>query len=311
MTVTSVDVREYADGDESQIAVLFRAAFGSEIKLADWRWRFLANPIDRPRIMMAWAGDRLAAHYAVSPVKLASDGVQHLCALSMTTMTHPEYQGQGLFSLLASTCYEQLAANGYYLVYGFPNRHSRAGFFDRLGWQSHGYSPLLELAADLNEDAPALREAPEPTAAHADLINQSLGGGWIQPVRDVRYLRWRYRDHPSLTYQFLELMSEGDLVGCVVVKRYQGGLDVLEFAYRTPLTAQLLAAGLQRRAAEAGMSVIRLWMSLDEPAYSSLERLGMVPRSPVAFFGSRRLDGLSAEHSAARWLLRMGLSDVY
>lgn len=311
VTVTDVEVRDYAAGDESHIATLFRAAFGSDLTLPDWRWRYLANPVDRPRILLAWAGDQLVAHYAVSPVELYLEGARRLCALSMTTMTHPGYQGRGLFARLASGSYERLASDGYHLVYGFPNRHSHAGFVGRLGWRNRGYVPQLELAADPRADAPSLQISPEPTASHAELVDRPLGDEWVQPVRDLRYLRWRYHEHPSAHYQFLELLTEGSLAAYAIVKLYEGGLDVLEFAYRTPDTASQLAAGLQRHAAAAGLHAVRLWLSLDEPAYSPLERLGMVPRAPITFFGSRRLDGLSADDGATPWLLRMGLSDVY
>ena len=309
--MTDIEFRDYVDGDESQIVELFRAAFESELLPSNWRWRYLANPVDKPRILLAWAGEKLAAHYAVSPVEFYVRGARRLCALSMTTMTHPDYQGRGLFSRLASETYGRLAAEGYHFVYGFPNRHSHAGFVDRLGWRNCGYVPQLELVADPREDAPKLHSESQPTAFQVELINRPPGGRWVHPVRDLRYLRWRYHEHPSMRYEYLNLMNEGNLEGCAIVKRYQGGLDVLEFAYRSSAAASLLAAGLQRHAAEEGLHAVRLWLSLDEPAYSQLERLGMAPKSPVTFFGSRRLNGSGINGDAPQWLLRMGLSDVY
>ena len=42
----------------------------------------------------------------------------------MDTMTHPDYQGQGVFTKLAKACYDITAIDGYRVLYGFPNPYS-------------------------------------------------------------------------------------------------------------------------------------------------------------------------------------------
>ena len=311
--MSTMEVRDYEVGDESHIISLFQATFGRTLNLSEWNWRYRENPVDRPRILLAWDGGQLAAHYAVSPTELYFGNQRSLGGLSMTTMTHPDYRGKGLFVRLASDLYRRLASDGYRLVFGYPNRQSHAGFVDRLGWQNGDYVPQHQLPVEtVFEGRPLLEHAPEPTPDHCKLIKGTFADGWLRPVRDLERLRWRYRDHPSGAYRFLDLRERsGELDAFAVVKPYQSSLDVLEFVYRDPDAASSLAAGLQRYAQGSGLCAVNLWLSLDEPAYSRLERLGMVPNAPVTYFGTRSFQPIDGHDPGMRWLQRMGLSDVY
>jgi GNAT superfamily N-acetyltransferase len=55
--------------------------------------------------------------------------------LSLNTATHPDYQGQGLFTRLAGMTYEAAGAAGYHGVYGVANANSTPGFVRKLGFQ--------------------------------------------------------------------------------------------------------------------------------------------------------------------------------
>ena len=52
--------------------------------------------------------DKLIGHYAASPIELIIDGEKIKTALSMTTMTDPEFGGKGIFSKLASSLYREM-----------------------------------------------------------------------------------------------------------------------------------------------------------------------------------------------------------
>jgi hypothetical protein len=83
----------------------------------------------------AWDGDRLAAHYVTCPLVARIDGQVVRGLLSLNTATHPDYQGQGLFTRLAQAAYDQGAEAGYGFVVGVANANSTPGFLRKLAFQ--------------------------------------------------------------------------------------------------------------------------------------------------------------------------------
>jgi len=72
------------------------------------------------------------------PVRLRIGDRSVLGGQSMDTMTHPDYQGRGIFTTLAKACYKIAAARGFQVLYGFPNALSYPGFVRRLDWDHTG-----------------------------------------------------------------------------------------------------------------------------------------------------------------------------
>ena len=71
MSNNEFEIRFYQEGDESQIIYLFEKVYKKQITLDWWKWRYLRNPSDKPQIALAFSGDQLVSHYAVSPVFLS------------------------------------------------------------------------------------------------------------------------------------------------------------------------------------------------------------------------------------------------
>jgi GNAT superfamily N-acetyltransferase len=83
-------------------------------------------------------GTRLAAHYACIPARAQLGGHDVRVLLSLNTATHPDYQGQGLFTKLADLTYAAGADKGYDCVYGVANANSTPGFTRKLKFQLVG-----------------------------------------------------------------------------------------------------------------------------------------------------------------------------
>lgn len=101
-------------------------------------WRYRDNPAGPVVGADAWDGDRLAAHYVTCPLEAKIDGQLVRGLVSLNTATHPDYQGQGLFTRLAETAYGQGAAAGYGFVIGVANANSTPGFLRKLAFQDVG-----------------------------------------------------------------------------------------------------------------------------------------------------------------------------
>lgn len=116
---------------------LFAACFPGTHKFtpAYLHWLYVDNP-DGPAVGFdAWDGERLAAHYVCIPAQVWVEGKQVRVLLSLNTATHPDYQGKGLFTKLATATFEAGAAGGFDGVYGVANANSTPGFVRKLGFQ--------------------------------------------------------------------------------------------------------------------------------------------------------------------------------
>lgn len=97
-------------------------------------WLYGSNPAGPAIGFDAWSGDRLAAHYVCVPVDAVASGRPMRVMLSLNTATHPDFQGQGLFTRLAEATYTLGAQQGVEAVYGVANANSTPGFLRKLGF---------------------------------------------------------------------------------------------------------------------------------------------------------------------------------
>jgi GNAT superfamily N-acetyltransferase len=304
-----MDVRPYAPGDEVAILDLFERSFGKRLSAAFWRWRFLDDPHGPPRIELAWDGDVLAGHYAVSPTTLAIEGERCAASLSMTTMTHPDYRGQGLFGQLATRLYERLSAAGDRAVFGFPNAQSHRGFIRDLGWRDVHEIPMLRL--DLASTKPL--DAGDTRVVKT--LDASVDALWercrrLRPIigwRDAQHLTWRYLAHPTNDYTIVQAAT-----GYAVSKRIGEDLDIVDLLVEDEdaSTMRALLGGVL--AASPGARAVHLWLPLASPLHLELERIGFVPGAPVTYLGVRTFGPTSVDLADARaWYYTMGDSDVF
>ena len=121
----------------ARYGALFAACFPGTDKFtpAYLHWLYVANPDGAAVGFDAWDGERLAAHYVCIPARAWVEGRETLVLLSLNTATHPDYQGQGLFTKLAAATFEAGAAAGFDGVYGVANANSTPGFVRKLGFQ--------------------------------------------------------------------------------------------------------------------------------------------------------------------------------
>src|SRR5690349_19496844 len=115
----------------------------------------------------------------------------------MTTMTHPDYRNQGVFSKLAEHLYGRMAELGVCLVWGFPNTQSHYGFIQRLGWRDIALVVTMTREADyVPSDAPVLTSLSAIDHRTSDLLERSKDGRIYPAHHTVQYLQWRYVEHP-------------------------------------------------------------------------------------------------------------------
>lgn len=313
-------VRPYAPGDETRIIDLYERTFGRTMGRTEserhWRWEFADNPTGKMAILLAFSGERLAAQYAVSPQAVWVDGAVRGGALSLDTATAPEFRGRGLFPKLATALYDELARQGAFAVFGFPNAASAPSFFRKLGWFELGPFPLLvkplrgavrsvlaargvprALAAAVDPLAAVLRAGPRPVPAglrvvDADAFPPEVDALWTRArsdkricvVRDHRYLTWRYVRKPEGgPYRIRLAFERSDLVGYVVTlveERFSmrsGFVMDLLFEGRRRDVGDALVGEAERVMREAGAQLLTALMYPGSAARAALRAGGFLP----------------------------------
>jgi len=98
-------------------------------------WQYAENPRGPVIGFNAWAGQTLAAHYALIPIRAMVHGVAVDAALSLNTAVHPAHQRRGLFTTLAERTYELASERDVDHVVGVGNAMSTHRFVNRLGFE--------------------------------------------------------------------------------------------------------------------------------------------------------------------------------
>src|SRR6056297_3232492 len=92
------------EGHLDELVALARVEYGdSEIANYDYlRWQYLDNPAGKAVVVVARADSgELAGQYVVIPMAFRLEGKAVKGSLSLNTLTHPAYRGQGLFTKMA------------------------------------------------------------------------------------------------------------------------------------------------------------------------------------------------------------------
>lgn len=314
-----LQIRLYNEGDEAGISGLFSACYGGrEFPLQYWKWRFRDAPAGQGVIVLAWDGERMAAHYAVTPVTLWVGGQKCGTGLSGTTMTHSDYRGRRLFPILAEQTYELMHQRGLEMVWGFPNDLSHRGIIKDIRWTDISEVPTFRLHLPSGRlklrPAEAVDEIEELGSDFDELWAAARERYSVIALRDRATLTWRYRFNPVDIYRFIAARRDGELAGYAVLKQYGDELHITDYLARD-LDADLeLMHKAIHIALEESRTAVSLWLNCNLPLHRELERLGFVNEERITYFGGRLLgDGLGGAgmYDYRSWYLTMGDSDVY
>lgn len=247
--IKEIRCRFYQEGDEKAILELTKIAFGFEMNVDYWLWQYKNNPAGKGIINMAFHEDRLVSHYAISPTRCFYQGKPRTAGLSMTTMTHPEYQRMGLFPKLADNVYLKAKEEGMPLIYGFPNTLSVKSFEHKLNWTvQNPLSTWILKSSKQNNDFPRGMQFDEIRSLkdlNLDFFASLKDKFSFSIIRDKTYFKWRYLDSPSTTYRLFQLVKDHELIGIVVLKIHKlsnGGMkgNIIDWLVKAPTDLSLL-----------------------------------------------------------------------
>jgi GNAT superfamily N-acetyltransferase len=245
-------IRRAEPADRDEILALLAQSLGRE---ADPRyeqlfaWKHEENAFGPSPAWVATDGDRIAGFRVLMRWEFV-DGVRTVKAVrAVDTATHPDYQGQGIFTKLTLHGIEELRDDVAF-VFNTPNDQSRPGYL-KMGWQVVGKLPtavrpthVSGIPRIVTARVPAERWT-TPSAAGEDAaavlhdtraIEELLGS--LRPSPGLRtrlspgFLRWRYAT-PLLGYR--AVVAPGGLQEGVAIFRIRARGDAREAALSTVL----------------------------------------------------------------------------
>jgi len=240
-TAETLEVRQAGPEHFGAIRVLYAAVRGNNRPEEFDRWRWFGAPGGACPIAIALDGDVIAGFYTLWPVRLRIGDAVVLGGQSMDTMTHPDYQGRGIFTILAKACYEIAATRGFQVLYGFPNAASYPGFVRRLDWTHTGdirhwirvlrpsrhprvpgfAGPIADLAAMLLPRGGGrgieITTGPPDADSRAGLLENSRPDfGHCRVERTPEWLDWRYSGAASHDYEWICARRGGTMLAAGV-----------------------------------------------------------------------------------------------
>lgn len=307
-------IRNFSDGDEVQIQKLFFETYQTELKSELWQWRFFGNPFGVSNIKLAFDENTLVGHYAVSPVEAIISNKKIVLAHSLTTMIHPEYQGRGLFSKMASELYENIKNDDYFAVWGFPNNNSYYGFVKNLNW-----SPIV--------DIPILscKKAGQFTSQRLEIqkgfrgivFEDYVDTTYNQLLKSDKYINWRYINHPVNNYECLQLKDKHSVVkGFVIFKIYNNCVDLVEVITKNDeFLFDILESIKWYFLINLKYECVNCWVNLYHKNYLSFLKSEFLPSNIRTYVGinclGNNLQRMNECTDPRKWIISMGDSDVF
>lgn len=314
-------IKDYQLGDEIAILDLFEIVFQQKLNSENWIWRFRDNPAGKHLIKLMWDNDKLIGHYAVSPLVMSVEGQDVLTALSLTTMTHPDYQGKGIFSKLSMALYEDLEDKlNCRSIWGFPNNNSHYGFVKKLAWKNLAVMHTLALNYKFlkpKEIQLSCKEISCFNASHEDFITRKLienTNTYTKP--GVAYLNWRFVNKPNSTYKCYEFDSDSGK-SVLVVKPYRvrnSSKYILNIIFCVMDNYEEIHDIIHyiNQDLNYNFEKATIWKSLWDPNHLNLERQRFVPELPQTYIAARIHDSMPDSFLDFRnWNISMSDSDVF
>ena len=298
--LTKVELHERTQ----QFCDLYHSCFSDRIDTNIVEQRYLQNPLGDLCMFVAMESGRIVANYSVSPSYLQFGGKKFKCALSLNTMTHPDFVGKGLFVQLAQRLYAELKRHGYSLVYGFPNYISNRTFCTRLGWKDIYEIPTMELVVE--------REVPynhSNIAPSSSFDVPQTTSNRLMVLKTEDYLNWRYKNNPHAGYCLVKTANGG----WMVYKRYQNMINIVELHPESEEDLTDMIGYVSRVVKELGLEKMTVWSDTNSWEHLFLEKYGFRNRYPITYFGACNLN-MPKELDIwdfRNWRVQMGDDNVY
>lgn len=251
MLATEWSTRPYCQHDQDQVLDLLRSALGLDSVGSDarlWHWKHVANPFGPSYAHVANdENGKVVGLRTMMQWQFQLNGISLKAVRAVDTATSASHRRMGIFDTLTRQVLREASSEGVNFVFNTPNRYSLPGYL-KMGW--HHVGTIGPIVCILNPRRCLLgllrgrrrnntgqghspeeffRRSPENFGATLARIQnwdalldgcESLYGAQnhIFTERSVEYLRWRYADHPRLTYYTASIEHDRHMDACVIFR---------------------------------------------------------------------------------------------
>lgn len=316
-----------AGGERDAMQALFSAVFGHPLSAQEWDWKYRAG--GGRGVGLVQDGE-LVAHYGGMPREVMFKGRPAMACQVCDVMVAPQARSaltrRGPLQQITATFLEMQIGWGlpHLLGFGFPtDRHFEAA--DRLklyasvdsmvcaSWPAAASSLPFSMTKRMLAEAdlaPGSR-----VAAGVDGLWQAMAAAFPQLIvglRDARWLRHRYLQHPRFRYELVLLRRRWSrrCVGLAVLRQHETHLEWVD-AVAEPGHWRSLLALVRDEAAARGLPRVEAWITASQqallqglsPADCTWRPLGIQVPANV------HTPGPAVEEQRHAWLLMAGDTD--
>lgn len=300
-----------------QIVNLFKKSFKREIDEKYLIWRYIQNLKEDLMVCVAVYNDRIVGSYSIFPCELSVNGKIIKAAMSMTTMTDPEFSGRGIFTKLAEKLYFELGKMGYKIVFGFPNNNSHRIFNEKLLWKDIYELPTMSLKQEYLKKNYAkykinnfsIRKDNDFNLDYSEILNSNSD---IRVCKDKEYLRWRFSNNPVNRYTNYIIEKDNKVKCNCIIKFFEDQMDIVEINSIDDNCFEILLKEVIF-VNKDNISQVNTWIQTKSTVRNIYEKLGFVNTIPITYFGAKVLDNMPDIdiYNYNNWTIQMGDSDVY
>ncbi|MFN2384735.1 MAG: GNAT family N-acetyltransferase [Thermoanaerobaculia bacterium] len=314
--MNDIQIRPATSADAPGICRLFSKAFGREMSLSEWSWKYESNP-DGWFGIVAEAGGRIVGNYAGAGCRFLLDGESRLLYAVGDVSTDPSIRrlgvGSGVFRRMTDAFYDAVFRNGVPFCFGFPGERHLEISHRLVG--SRTLLPIREIRVPC-----AAFPAPPPDVVTGDSVGEPFDRFWQDAsrvltdaaVRDRPRANWRFHARPDRYYRMVWRESHGRLLGWAVLSVHGEQALVSDFLGLLPDGSDLLplfsaAAG---EAVRMGVRDLVFWETPGGPACPVLRNLPGERRDAGFPLIVRASDDAAADRLARRAHLTPALYDL-
>jgi hypothetical protein len=315
----AVAVRPYRDRDETAINEAFNAVFGLRRPIAEWAWKFQAEPEGRWIYLAEDRSGRLLACYGALPVRFRLGGLVARAGQPVDVFSVPDARRSGVFT----RCYEEFIRafgnpDDLPLMFGFPGGVHYGMGLKLLRYVALRPVPLWQRGVRAGRPSllgrPAVTRGFDPEASDALWVRAAERYPFAA-VRDAAWQRRRYTGRPGVDYIHLYARRRG-LARAWGVARLQGhSLQLADLVWDGSDARDLeaLDRAFVSQARRAGAAHLEMWLAGDPAAAEALAARGWVqlPDPPdIGMVGRAFHPAIDLGEVGRRVYLTMGDSDL-
>lgn len=286
-------------------------------------WQYLQNPAGPAKCWIAKVQSEVIALYVAIPHFIDCDGVTSLGWRVQDVLTHPKYQGMGLYSKLSNMANSFLKNEKFPANFTFPNEKSHSGFMRR-NWMNPNRIPLWTINSfsqgKLSQSNLEIETISTFSESDFEVWKSYSSTVRFGVQRSASYLNWRYTAKPNGGYSAFRLKKGGKTAICILKifsksaeEKYAHLCDIF---YESSFEAiPDLVKFFLKFSADNGAKMASTWSQPEAPLSAQLRNSGFtlndqLSRWHVLNFNNPALS-VSDVKSSANWHISMGDSDVY